>query len=338
MALESPAEQRVQVVNPAEATAADPVVNAAEATAAGAEDAKQPASILEAVQAAVAEDKAEPTSGSKESGEAKAEGEIEAKVGDTPAAVEKQPEEAPPPFHEHPRWKQMVKERQELSTKVTTLETERDTFKKGHEAIQGLQAYMAEAGLTVDEFNNTLAIAKLAKTKPEDALKALIPLVQSLQQQTGEVLPQDLQADVDQGLITRDRARELTLARNREQSTEAEREREAATAQQRSVEAVVGGISEWERQWSASDPDYQMLQPRVLRELKLELYEKGFPKSPGEVVEIANAVRDRVRKETKPASNLTPKNPVTSDGSTKQPVAAEPKSLIEAIALAAASR
>lgn len=327
-------DETTEVENTAEATAADEnkAVAPAESATADAETDVKEGSVLDAVTAALEASK-ERSSGSEQSeDDGKSEGKDEG-AAETPAPEEAPEDEKPPPFAQHPAWKRVMRQRDEARRQVEEERRLREQYEQSHKTVQGLQAYMQEAGLTIEEVNNSIAIARLVKNDPAKALEALLPIVRNLQGITGDALPEDLEREVRQGFISRERARELAAMRGRQQF-ETERQKQAAVMQERQrIENVVAEISRWEREWQSSDPDYKALQPRVLKELKLALYEKGFPRDPASVIRLAEQIRDEVRKEFRPAR---PKEvrPITTEGAPKK-VTAEPKTMIEAVRLAA---
>ena len=80
------------------------------------EDAKEePKSLLEAVSAAIEIDAKEESSSISEEGNEETDASVETDTDDTP------------PFHEHPRWQEMI--------------TERDSFKQSHQELMGLKSY-----------------------------------------------------------------------------------------------------------------------------------------------------------------------------------------------------
>ena len=285
--------------------------NDADSSSANDEDAKEPESLLDAVTAAIEEDRAEASSSPDESGE---EAEVDAKAET----------DDDPPFHEHPRWKQMI--------------SERDGYKQSHQELTQLKSYMTEANLDANEVNQGFEIMRLIKSDPVKALEALQPYVEQLEQVTGVRLSADIQERVDEGYIDEDSAREMSQLRSREQLSADAARRAAAQAQQiqqqqqmaQHADQVSSAVSEWESKWSSSDPDYKIKQPKVMEKIELNLLRNGPPQTREQAVQLAEACRKAVDDEF---AQLRPRKgeirPVTGGSSPKS--TAEPTTLMEAM-------
>jgi len=277
------------------------------------EDAKEePKSLLEAVSAAIEIDAKEESSSISEEGNEETDASVETDTDDTP------------PFHEHPRWQEMI--------------TERDSFKQSHQELMGLKSYMTEAGLSIDEVNTGFEIMKNIKENPQAALEALAPYIDQMETSTGRRLSADIQERVDEGYLDEESAREMSQLRSREQLATEASQRAAAQAQQiqqqqqvqQHATNVSGAVSEWETQWSSSDPDYKLKQPKVMEKIELYLLKNGAPSSREQAVQIAEECRKSVNNELlqfRPRKGSV--NPITGGSSPKS--TPEPKSLMEAM-------
>jgi|TARA_R100000458_G_scaffold13085_2_gene10924 hypothetical protein len=298
----------------------DEDANAADSSTANDQDAnEEPESLFDAVTAAIEQDQVEETSSDSES--VSEDSEPPAEAGDDD-----------PPFHEHPRWQEMI--------------SERDAYKQSHEELLGLKNYMTEHGLTSDEVTLGFDIMKNIKHNPQAALEALAPFIQEMEVQTGVRLSPDIQERFDEGYIDEESARELSQSRSREQLAQQASQRAAAQAQQiqqqQQLDAhaneVSGAVSEWERGWSSNDPDYKLKQPKVMEKIELHLLKNGAPQTKEDAVQIAEACRKAVDNEFRQLrpqkGNVTP---VTGGSSPKS--TPEPQTLMEAMqqGLAAAS-
>jgi hypothetical protein len=286
----------------------------AEPSTANDQDAKEPESLLDAVTAAIEADKADGSSPAEQGDQEEAE--VEADDAET--------SEEDPPFHEHPRWKEVV--------------SERDNYKQSHQELTQLKGFMTSANLNADEVNTGFDIMSKIKNDPVAALEALVPYVESLRQITGHTMPTDLQERLDEGYLDEDSAKELSQLRSRTSLANQASEQAAANAAQlqergnieRHANEVSGAVSEWESKWSSSDPDYKLKQPRVMEKIELTLLKNGPPKTIEEAVQVAESCRKQVNAEL---SSLRPKKgeviPITGGSSPKS--TAEPKSLMEAM-------
>jgi hypothetical protein len=202
----------------------------------------------------------------------------------------------------------------------------------------GLKSYMTEAGLSIDEVNTGFEIMKNIKENPQAALEALMPYIEQMETSTGRRLSADIQERVDEGYLDEESAREMSQLRSREQLATEASQRAAAQAQQiqqqqqvqQHATNVSGAVSEWETQWSSSDPDYKLKQPKVMEKIELYLLKNGAPSSREHAVQIAEECRKSVNNELlqfRPRKGSV--NPITGGSSPKS--TPEPKSLMEAM-------
>jgi hypothetical protein len=307
------------------------------------EDAKGPESMFDAVKTALetpsegdaassaAESGKEPdaegkTAGTDDPTQKSGEGEGEKAKGDEDA-------DKPPPFHDHPRWKQLVQERDDLKAAA----------EESNEAVQAtdrLANYLTEQRLSVDEFNNLLQIGGLMKNDPVKALEALTPYYTKLLEVTGNTLPADLRTAVDQGLLTEDYATETAKARANANVTQFasdnRQQLHAAQAQTQQVDNLGDAASDWERKWQASDPDYSKKAIRVQERIELAVHRKELTgaSTAAEVVAACERYKGEVEAELRalmPKPKAVNTNPNAGTGGSGSAAANAPKSMIEAM-------
>lgn len=244
------------------------------------------------------------------------------------------------------RIKKLLDERNTARDQATELEPKAQRFDQ-------MVQYVNNAGLTADEVNQGFGImASLvkARTDPDaaqQALEALAPIVNHLQQATGQALPQDLQQAVQQGYISREHATEMARLRSssemaRAAATQASEnvQRSQAEHQQQTMQEVARSVSDWEQKWSESDPDYQAKQPRVMEKIKLALYEAQqsgqYPRTVKDALDLAEKAKREVEQEIgKFRQQRKEIKPVTSSGSA--PTASpKPQTMLDVVKQAAA--
>lgn len=268
-------------------------------------------------------------------------------TGETPAAAEKpaepsDPLEIPPEElakytpNAQARIKELVAARREAESQVAQYKTEAESFRSLKEEISRRQIAPNDLDAAIDVLTNF-------RENPRKALESLLPVVQVLQQMTGEQLPSDLAEEVRLGYVTEARARELARLRAdtsfQSQRTEQEaREREAQAEQaawQRRVETARSAVNAWEESQRKVDPDWNLKSSRLMELLELDLRRGNMPESGAQAVEMAKAALKKVETEFR---QLRPKaQPVSSmvtAASTRS--TAQPKTMLEAIKLAAA--
>lgn len=229
----------------------------------------------------------------------------------------------------------------------------RDLVKQTHELRRMQQEYAPKAdfhdkvvgfiqqkGLTTEEVDFTFAMMAAVKENPRVAYDALVPIVQELQRRVGVALPDDLQQDVNVGLITPERARELSQARaeaalngqRAEQIEQRTRAEQAEQQRQRFVGGVHGVIANWEQQNKARDPDWSLKSNRIAEKLELAFVRNAAQiRTPQDAVNLAENIRKEVDQEF---SQFRPKPkpvvPVVGGSSSSQRSAA-PTSMLDVV-------
>lgn len=272
----------------------------AESPAAGEQQAEAPKTPLEAVKAALEKNEAAPAEPEKKP---------EPKASDSPTDEPGKDKDTKDganaddklPFHTHPRFKQLLKERNEATEKAKRLDT--------------LLDQVAQLDLDAAEYDTALNLAAMAKrassTNDPRLARELIPhvsgIVAQLQQIAGETLPDDLQEMVDIGAVSLEQARETASLRREndrlKRETEASRanaeravRQTAAERQSQLISEVEKTLSDWEKRWASSDPDYGVMQPLVEAQIVKSMQEKGAPKSRDEAVALAEDAKKTITK------------------------------------------
>jgi hypothetical protein len=222
---------------------------------------------------------------------------------------------------------------------------ERDQYYEGHQQWQQVRSFMQENELEDQEVANAFKVLALAKQDPAQARQELQQMMDQLGQQTGEVLPEDLQTDVDDGLISEERAQELAKHRNesqrernrRERTEQQQREAQERQARDQQVQEQRQAIDQWESRIQENDPDYPRIQEWVIKELRLRAQDNP-PQSKEEAVKLAQNAYDTVKKSLRSIAGgkpeIQPNDATTRSGSTSA-AGPEPGSIEEAALQAA---
>lgn len=226
------------------------------------------------------------------------------------------------PFHNHPRWKEMV--------------SERDALKPKAEQYEKITTFMKQNALSEQEMVEGFNIMAMMKQKPADAYKALRGYVDQLAPLAGEVLPEDLKKRVDEGFDSEESAKELARLRaerefsaNREKETQARLEQERAAEYQRSL---VTAVESWERECEAKDPDWSKKYNLVSDRVRVLLASER-PANPSHAVELARrALNDVNASLSSVAGRNTPLRAPTSSMSSASTRPA-PRSLLDVVRL-----
>jgi hypothetical protein len=192
--------------------------------------------------------------------------------------------------------------------------------------------------VTQDGLNTFVEFSKLTYTDPVKALAVIEPIIKSLREAAGEVLPADLQEKVTQGFVDEATAKELARARSNHSRTEQQLQtHQRMTDQQRATQQREAFSSQlkttlgaWETQWKGADPDYPAKRDFVKSEIRALVAQKGFPKTSQAAIELANEAKKIVEGRLKGVLPQKPQvNPIT--GSTAATAKAPAKTLLGAI-------
>lgn len=307
------AEQKTDVAAAQSSGADQQDVAAADTSTAGSQDEKKPASMLDAVKAAVRRDGAEKASTS-ETGSPDGEADPPNPDGKEAADEGEIGELTPDEFYRY--GKRAQRRIRQLDGRVKDLSKEVDRLAPAAENFERLSNYVAQAGLSRDEVDDLIKVGALAKTNPWEARKWVVEFLNALDQATGHVLPDDLRQRVQQGYISEADALEISQHRARqhrgdvqsEQQAKARQAEQARQAEAKLVNDVAGAVSEWENRWKSSDPDYRALHARVGEKIELALVRAQqagkLPKTPAEATALADRILAEARQEVK---SLLPK-------------------------------
>lgn len=174
------------------------------------------------------------------------------------------------PFHKHPRFQQLV--------------TERNSYKVDAERHHNVQNFLDSNGLTSEEAADALVIFAQAKVDPVKAWAAVKPWVQNLLIAAGEVLPDDLRGRVENGELTLDAANEISRARAQSSSAErrqtfADQQRERNDAKALST-SLVNTANKWEADRKRLDPNFAAKQLPLRKEIAYLHSVEGIPNTP----------------------------------------------------------
>lgn len=225
---------------------------------------------------------------------------------------------------------------------VTTLSSQLEQANVEAGYYRKFVGFLDENRISQEEANELFNIGAMMKNDPVKALELITPYYNDLLHITGNILPADLQQQVKQGYITKDRALELSRLRATGQTYQAINEERSTYQQQRDthrqrseqVATMQSAISDWEKQWSSSDPDYAKKKDRVLDRVELLLVRAQkngvLPKTTDEAIKLANQAKTEVEADLK-RLNPQRKQVVTVDGGSSVSNLPEPKNTVDVI-------
>lgn len=222
----------------------------------------------------------------------------------------------PPPFHEHPRWKQLLTQR-------NSARAERDGYKGEADQFRQIASFIDDQGMSREEAANLLIIGGLMKTNPVEAWKQAKPVIQKLLVEAGEVLPDDLRQMVGEGKM--DQAAALEVSRSRAAVKAAQfgatfqQQRQERQQTQAARSAIAEAATTWERDRKAKDPNFAAKLGAIEREVAYLQRADGIPNTPdgvkAQLDKAYKAVNASLPRPATPAPKPVPKTPIRANGS-----------------------
>jgi hypothetical protein len=203
-----------------------------------------------------------------------------------PEEGKKSEESKEPPFHEHPRWKEVVKERDTYKEEIAQL-------KPLAEQTKALHQFLQENEVPSEDAQQALVLAALMRKNPQEAVKHLRTILENTETVLGARLPADLQKRVDDGLIDAETAKEVARLRVERQTSEMQVKRSQGTAAEQATMAMAGAVTQWETSKATSDADWQRKYP-MLQDRFSVLAAQRPPKTPAEAVALAETAYSEV--------------------------------------------
>ena len=239
------------------------------------------------------------------------------------------------PFAKHPRWQEVLRERNGFRKEVEALKPQAEEWGK-------VTTFMEVNRLTPEEVAQGFQIMALIKHDPVKALQALTPYIEQMETITGKRLPADLQKQVDEGHVTQEVASELSRTRAQNQalqqnSQQTQQQLEAREAQQRNAN-IQSAVVTWEQGIAQKDPDYKLKQSVLRAHVRAALADNR-PATAEEALKICQKAYEAASEDLKPIlakRQPTPANPGSSNSSTR--ATAVPQTLRDVVRQASGSQ
>lgn len=158
------------------------------------------------------------------------------------------PEDTKLEFHKHPRFQELVTQKNEATKKVAALEPLAQRAKV-------LDDYCRDNGISEQHLASFLEYRRLLRDDPAKAFEMIKGDYQALAAYSGEVLAPDLQAKVAAGTLDPADAKEIMSARARQQHQQWAQQNRGQQTQQQQVQAVDQTIGMWAEAKASIDPD-----------------------------------------------------------------------------------
>lgn len=231
------------------------------------------------------------------------------------------------PFHNHPRWKEIM--------------AERDALKQRAKHYDEISEYMRANGLTNAELAQGFEVMALMKNDPIKAKDVLVSHIDRISEFTGDILPRDIQYKLDIGEIDEDSAKELAKYRAKnEYTSRAVAENQAnqiAQQEQMHQKMMYDAVVNWEGLIASRDPEYRNKQALVTDRVKSIMQESGRPGNPEQAVQYVERAYNEINQRLGSLAGRTvpTRNPMSTNSSSSGSFAPQPRSLKEAISWAA---
>lgn len=253
------------------------------------------------------------------------------KERDPQAAQPKEPDDehfSDVPFHQHPRFRALVQQRNDLRAPA--------------ESYRKIESFCTENAISSEEAASALNWIAQMKRDPAAAWNEIRPTIQGLLTTIGEILPADLQAQVQSGQMNRDVAK--ALAKERAKATiasgqmsfrdqqDAARQRVAAQqAQEQKVGQIRSAARDWEAAARSADADFARKERSLRKEVLLLQREDGVPDTAeGVKAQLAKALK-AVNAEFAAARPRKPGIQPVTGGSTSGSPRAKPTSVLDIV-------
>lgn len=225
------------------------------------------------------------------------------------------------PFHKHPRFKEVI--------------DQRNKYREGAEQYEQITGFLAQNNLSAEEAAQGFQIMALMKNDPAAALEALNPFVQQLGVQSGITMPGDIRSKVEDGYLDEDAGRELSRLRAEAARERQMREQMQGQQQQQQAQAqlhnLAATVTDWEERTRASDPDYDLKQDEIDDRVRVLVTERGRPQTPEQAIAMAKEAYDSVNERYKARFGNKRQIRTASGGKLGGTPQAEPTSLMEAV-------
>lgn len=216
-----------------------------------------------------------------------------------------------------------------------------DRVKPDLDAFAQFKAYQTAHQLENDDINLLLATgAALRRGDFQTFLAGVMPYVEVAQQAMGQLLPADLQGQVDSGQLPIETAREISVNRINQARLQTEatayRQNAELTGQQMLGQQIYSAVAGWETQVKQRDPDWALKSDIVERFSQSLVQQRGQPTSPQQAVAMAQEAYEeanRVVARMRPQPAATRSQPSGVHQSTGNGAAPQPRNLMEAAIL-----
>lgn len=238
---------------------------------------------------------------------------------DNKTAAPADAEQAPPEIANHPAYKKMQTEHAETTAMA--------------KSYMAVNTYMQENGISSQEFGDTFKLLALRNSNPEEFYNQASAIVQEFGVMLGKTLPADLQKEVDDGVLTSERASEMAKLRvekkvaENKATTATSAVHASQTAQQKQSREQT--VNAWFAKTAKTDPDLEskvdLIEGEMLRLMRVQ----GAPADSKGQMALLDMAHKNVSNKFKAAAPKKPVNaPPRSNSAARAGAPAKPAGML----------
>jgi hypothetical protein len=161
------------------------------------------------------------------------------------------------PFHNHPRWKEVIEQKKTFEQQATVLKQELESVKPVKTWADNHFGFMQQHGITEQEFTQAMNFLALQKSDPAKALEVFKPVWDSLQVHSADYMPPDIAKMVEENELTPAAAK--IMAKQRQELEQFKRGQAKSKQDQgrQQLNAINSAATAWETAKRGMDPDFK---------------------------------------------------------------------------------
>lgn len=210
----------------------------------------------------------------------------------------------------HPAFKKIQSERKAARAERDKVLKELETYKPQAEQFTKIDGFLKENSVSSEDAGQALKLVALSRSNPREFARVISDMAKQWSGYVGEVLPDDLQTQVNEGLISEDLAKQYAKTRadanisnQKLESEKAIRQTYEANEQQRQRETL---LNSWIDQATKIDPNLNekmnFISSRMMEITSVE----GYPKNQNEVWDRLNRAYTEVNESLKKFQPVKP--------------------------------
>ncbi len=216
------------------------------------------------------------------------------------------------PFNNHPRWKEVIQERNQARAEIEDL-------KPRAEFGEALSSYCRDNDISQEDLQTALELAALSKRDVKAFRSRLQEYADGIDYSTGERLPADIQKKVDEGHLDLESAKELAQLRESKKHGSAQVRKTQEQLQREHTSSVSNALNSWEMSMKKTDPDWDTRR-QLLTDRLSSLWRTNPPQSVADAIALAEQANKFVKEQVakfrpKPRQRKT----LTTTGSSPNP-------------------